>query len=110
MNQIHGFHAHVYYDEKTYDQAKRLCDTAGLMFPISVGYMHKQAVGPHPCWSCQLSLDMSDFADVVGWLCLNRDDLTVFIHPVTHDHLKDHSSHAMWMGEIEPLNLSIFES
>ena len=108
MVKIQGFHAHVYYDETTYVQAKQLCDVAGSQLPVSVGHMHTQAVGPHPCWSCQLSFGMSDFSQVASWLCLNRENLTIFLHPVTNDHLKDHSNHAIWMGKMVPLKLSIF--
>lgn len=108
MSQINGFHAHIYYDENTYEKAQRLCQTAKKQLPISVGHMHTEAVGPHPCWSAQWSFGVFEASEVISWLCLNRNGLTIFIHPITSNHLKDHAHHAIWMGEIKPLKLSIF--
>ncbi|MFQ5949807.1 MAG: DOPA 4,5-dioxygenase family protein [Nitrospiria bacterium] len=109
MTQIRGFHAHVYYDETTFEQARRLCEAAGKQFSVSVGHMHRKPVGPHPCWSCQLEFGPERFGEVIPWLALNREGLVVFIHPDTGDDLKDHSEHAIWMGEIKPINFSAFE-
>ena len=43
-------------------------------------------------------------------LATNRDGLTVFIHPNTGDALADHTAHAIWMGELLPLNLASLQS
>ena len=56
-------------------------------------------------WSCQLAFEPEIFATLIPWLALNRDGLTVFIHPQTGDDLADHTEHAIWMGSIEPLVL-----
>ncbi|HIP07741.1 MAG TPA: 4,5-dioxygenase [Mariprofundaceae bacterium] len=109
MESLKGYHAHIYYDENTFDLASKLCDEVGALFDVPVGFKHQQPVGPHPMWSCQISLTAEKFAEVVPWLMLNRQGLTVFIHANTGDDLKDHNEHAMWMGSIETLDLSIFE-
>ena len=36
---------------------------------------------------------------------LNRDGLAVFVHPNTNRPRDDHFLHALWMGEILPLDL-----
>ena len=59
ISLIKGYHAHVYFDESTFEQAKALCEEAGKLFQVTVGRMHSQPVGPHPCWSCQLAFDSS---------------------------------------------------
>jgi DOPA 4,5-dioxygenase len=105
---IEGFHAHVYFDRDTVDQARALCEEAGRRFALTVGRMHERAVGPHPCWSCQLAFAPEHFGAVVPWLALNRGGLTVLVHPDTGDDLRDHRDHALWMGRVEPLDLSIF--
>jgi len=109
MNEIKGYHAHIYYDETTYGQASKLCDEVAEKFGVPVGHKHQQPVGPHPMWSCQITLTPENFAVVVPWLALNRDGLTVFIHTETGDVLKDHTEHAIWMGSVQPLNLAIFD-
>ena len=42
-------------------------------------------------------------------LSLNRDGLTLFIHPNTGDAYKDHTDHALWMGQILPLGVQMFK-
>ena len=108
MDTIQGFHVHVYYDAATYEQASELCDVAGRLFNIEVGHKHKKPVGPHPCWSCQLTVKAETFGSIVPWISLNRNGLTVFIHAETGDAFKDHTEYTMWMGKMERLNLGIF--
>ncbi len=109
-SSIHGFHAHIYYDEKSYAQAEALCLAAREQFDLQMGRMHKKPVGPHPCWSCQLAFAPEVFSDLVPWLAFNRDGLVVLIHPESGDALADHRDRALWMGAIETLDLSMFEA
>ena len=74
-----------------------------------MGRVHERPVGPHPDWRCQLAFPPEKLADAIGWLALNRDGLIVFIHPETGEPLKDHTQHAIWMGAIRPLDLSVFD-
>ena len=74
-----------------------------------MGRMHEKPVGPHPKWSCQLAFAPEQFADITTWLALNRQGLTVFVHPETGDDLENHRDHAMWMGSMPELKLEIFE-
>ncbi|MFJ4144846.1 DOPA 4,5-dioxygenase family protein [Pseudomonas sp. NPDC089734] len=109
MPDAQGYHAHVYFDAQTLEQARALCETAAQRFDVQMGRVHERRVGPHPDWSCQLAFGHSQFADVVLWLACNRNGLTVFLHPLTGDELADHTEHAIWMGEIRPLDVSIFK-
>src|SRR5262245_64410776 len=95
MTAITGYHAHVYYDAATREQARQLCEAAGKRFPLTVGRMHDNPVGPHPRGSCQLAFAPDQFAHVVSWLVANRKSLTVFAHDETGDALKDHTHHAI---------------
>ena len=105
---ISGYHAHVYYDENTFDQAATLCQSAHERFGLTVGRMHRQPVGPHPCWSCQLTVPAARFGEVIPWLMEARNGLTVFVHGTSGDDLYDHSALVLWLGESQPLKLSIF--
>ena len=109
MAPIEGFHAHVYYDASSMEQARDLCESAKSRFALKMGRMHQKPVGPHPRWSCQLAFGPELFGEVIPWLALNRDGLVIFVHPETGDDLADHTRHALWMGKIEQLDLSIFE-
>ena len=106
MANIKGFHAHVYFDAESVDQATKLCTSAKQQFSIEMGRVHQKCVGPHPMWSCQLAFDPQTFGKIIPWLATHRNGLIVFIHPETGDVVKDHTEHAIWMGQMLELNLS----
>lgn len=106
MHRIKGYHAHVYFDASTIDQARALCEQAAQRFPLKMGRVHERPVGPHPDWSCQLAFKPALFAELVPWLMLNRQGLVVLVHPITGSDLRDHRDYPMWMGEARPLDLS----
>jgi DOPA 4,5-dioxygenase len=107
MPTIQGYHAHVYFDATTLEQAQALCKEAARRFEVTMGRVHQRPVGPHPDWSCQLAFRPAVFAEVVPWLALNRKGLVVFLHPVTGNDRADHRDHALWMGAVRPLDLSV---
>ena len=109
LPKISGYHAHVYFDKTTLEQARNLCEAAGRCFPISVGRIHQKPVGPHPDWSCQLAFKPELFGQLVPWLAFNRQGLVIFIHPDTGHDLDDHTERAIWMGEVKKLDLSKFK-
>jgi DOPA 4,5-dioxygenase len=106
MSTIKEYHAHVYYDATTRAQAETLVQDAGSTFGVKVGRMHDNPVGPHPRGSCQLTVGIEQFAEVIPWLVLNRRGLTVFTHAQTGNALKDHTDHVVWLGPSETLKLS----
>ncbi len=110
IDAIKSFDAHIYYDETTVEQAKMLINAASENFALRVGHMHQKPVGPHPCWSCVLEFTPDVFDEIVPWLMLHRNGLTVLVHPDTGNDLQDHTDYALWMGAIKPLNLSILGS
>ncbi len=75
-----------------------------------MGNVHERSVAPHPMYSCQLSCNPAQFSELLPWLTLNRDGLIVFCHPETGNHLADHTEHAIWLGEAQTLDLTIFRS
>ena len=109
IDSIKGYHAHVYFNEASLELAKALCQTAGEQFSVTVGRFHCKPIGPHPCWSCQLSFDRDRYTDLLSWLSLNRKGLTILIHPLTGNDLLDHTDYASWMGKPEPLNLEVLK-
>ncbi len=106
---IFGYHAHVYFDANTVAQARALCEEAARRFPLRMGRVHEKPVGPHPDWSCQLAFRPEIFKDLIPWLMLNRNGLTVLVHPLTGNDLRDHRDFPMWMGRSRPLDLSVLK-
>jgi DOPA 4,5-dioxygenase len=102
---ITGYHAHVYYDAATKETAARLRTGLEGAFDVELGRWHDKPVGPHPCGSYQVAFGPELFAALMPWLALNRDGLTVFIHPQTGDDIPDHRDYAIWLGRQRELDL-----
>lgn len=102
---IMGWHAHVYYDPATKDLAARLRTGIEARFPeAQLGRWHDRPVGPHPQAMYQVAFPPALFPRLVPWLALNRNGLTVLVHPETGRPRADHLAHALWLGEILPLD------
>jgi aromatic ring-cleaving dioxygenase len=108
LNIHKAYHAHLYYDAGTLEQARALAQEAGRLFKVQVGRVHEQLVGPHPAWSCQLAFGASEFDRIIPWLDEHRAGLDVFVHGLSGDDLADHTTHAYWLGNEWPLKLEMF--
>lgn len=106
LPRIKGYHAHVYFDAATLEQARALCEEAARRFPLKMGRLHQRLVGPHPDWSCQLAFSPALFGELLPWLMQRRGGLNVLVHPITGDELRDHRDWALWLGQSRPLDLS----
>jgi len=102
---IHDFHAHVYYrDDTERARAAILRDAITARFTVTMGRWHDAPVGPHPVPMYQVAFAPDLFAVIMPWLMLNRDGLTVLVHPETGRPRDDHLVHAAWLGAILPLD------
>ena len=110
QNAFSSYHAHVYFDEGTVEQARQLCQAAAAQFGVTMGRVHEKLVGPHPRWSCQLTFDGVQFEGLIPWLDAHRGNLNILVHPRTGDSLEDHTRYASWLGEAVELNLAALKS
>jgi aromatic ring-cleaving dioxygenase len=108
---ITHYHAHIYYDpHSTRERAARLREQVATAFPAAtLGRWHDAPVGPHPQSMYQIAFPRELLAAFVPWLMLNRDGLTVLLHPETGDDYVDHTAHAAWFGAVLPLRLEMFK-
>ncbi len=108
---ITHYHAHIYYDPATTrERAARLRERIAARFPQArVGRWHDEPVGPHPQSMYQIAFPSEMLAAFVPWLMLNRDDLTVLLHPETGNAYLDHTKHAAWFGAVLALRLDVFK-
>jgi aromatic ring-cleaving dioxygenase len=106
------YHAHVYYDPATSrDRASRLRERVAARFPAAtLGRWHDELVGPHPQSMYQIAFPSELLASLVPWLMLNRDGLTILLHPETGNAHADHSEHAVWFGSVLPLQLEVLRT
>lgn len=103
------YHVHIYYDPAaTRDRAAKLRERIAAEFPgAKVGRWHDELVGPHPRSMYQVAFPRALFDTFVPWLMLNRDGLTILLHPETGDAYTDHAEHAVWYGAVLPLRLDV---
>jgi aromatic ring-cleaving dioxygenase len=106
---IEHYHAHIYYDPaSSRDRAARLREGVAAAFPdATLGRWHDAPVGPHPQSMYQIAFPTTLLATFLPWLMLNRDGLTILLHPGTGDAYADHTDHAVWFGGLLPLRLDV---
>jgi len=98
---IASFHAHIYFDGTAQRElAMTLREQIGERFSVTLGRVHDRLVGPHARSMYQVAFDVATFGNFVPWLMLNRQGLTVLVHPNTRDARRDHLVHALWIGEV----------
>lgn len=51
----------------------------------------------------QIAFHVAVFAELVPWLALHREGLSVLVHPNTLAPRADHLIHALWLGPPLPL-------
>ena len=109
---ITSWHAHVYFDAATRDEAWQLREEIASRFGdiLQVGRFHERPVGPHPLWSYQLAFERPHFTQIVEWLALNHGALDVFVHPNTGDALRNHRDSALWIGHSHRLALHVLST
>ena len=107
-NRVLGFHAHVYFERHQEQLARTVCLRAERECNAHAGQLHLRPIGPHPMPSCQLSCNTEMIGALLIWLILNRQELTVFFHAVTGNGLRDHTENVFWLGQPQPIDLSIF--
>ena len=107
---IGEYHAHIYYDpQTTRDRAEYLRTRVAAEFPrAKLGRWHDELVGPHTRSMYQIAFPAGLLASFLPWLMLNRDGLTILLHPDTGNDYRDHSAHAAWLGAPLPLRLDVF--
>src|SRR5262249_3672896 len=91
-------------------RAARLREQVAAAFPeATLGRWHDELVGPHTQSMYQIAFPRAMLASFLPWLMLNRDGLTILLHPGTGDDHADHSEHAVWFGAVLPLRLHVLK-
>jgi DOPA 4,5-dioxygenase len=98
---IPSYHAHIYFrtpDERAKAEAVR--QAIAERFVVRLGRWHDVPIGPHTAPMYQVAFLANIFPDFIPWLMLNRQGLTILLHPNTGRPRDDHETHPFWFGEV----------
>ncbi len=101
---IKSYHAHIYFDEDTYEKAALLRKWATERFPVELGNWNLEPRGPHVTPSFYFGFSNELLPTLVPWLQLNSLGLTILLHPNTNDPRADHLYYALWVNRAQPVN------
>lgn len=104
LGEITSYHAHIYFDADERERAARLRALVSERFTARIGSWHEKPIGPHTKAMYQVAFAVEEFPRFVPWLMLNRDGLSVLVHPNTLWPKDDHLVHALWLGTPLPIN------
>lgn len=108
---ITGYHAHIYYhDDEERARAAKIREILEKDPDNRMGRWRDEPVGPHPVPMYQVAFPAEKFAEIVPWLMLNRDGLTVLVHPETGNDVEDHRDKPLWLGQKLELNIAFLEA
>jgi aromatic ring-cleaving dioxygenase len=105
--RIQDYHMHVYYDAESRDRAAQLRAWVEERFTVRMGRWHDVPVGPHPTSMYQIQFKTDLFATLVPFVLMNRQGLTVLLHPQSGRPRDDHTLNATWMGAVLPLKTEV---
>ncbi|KAJ3817891.1 DOPA-like domain-containing protein [Lentinula raphanica] len=114
-SEVKEWHFHIYFAQKNADQhyaALELRDAVlrlrrdGAFVAVPHFRVNTEPIGPHLIGSYEIWVPAETFSSVFSYLCLNRGNLSILVHPLTRDQRADHESRAAWLGTPLPLDLS----
>jgi DOPA 4,5-dioxygenase len=105
-------HIHPYFTAENKEKAVDIYNSVKENFPsLHLGRIHDNPVGPHPAGSFQITIPPEVFEDIKEFLTENGHGLTMLIHPLTGDDIKDHSEQNIdWIGSPVKINRDFFTS
>ncbi|KAJ8591441.1 hypothetical protein M405DRAFT_873234 [Rhizopogon salebrosus TDB-379] len=78
----------------------------GAFVAVPLFRINTDPVGPHPVGSYEIWVPATSFSSVFSYLCLNRGNLSILVHPLTREERADHEIRSAWIGPPFALDLS----
>ena len=106
-HSIVSWHVNVNFDPaSTRSMAGSVRTGVAQRFKVQLHRRHEVPIGPHTAATHQIAFDVDVFADLVSWLALHREGLSVLVHPNTLAPRADHLIHAFRLGPPLPLRVA----
>ena len=94
------YHAHIYYDSESRNDASLVRDLAITALPIEkISGLIDKCVGPHTSPMFNFTFLHEEMEFIREWLQQHRGELSVLIHPLSGNELNAHTERAIWLGE-----------
>ncbi|PFH53562.1 hypothetical protein AMATHDRAFT_137293, partial [Amanita thiersii Skay4041] len=115
-SEIKEWHFHIYFHQNNKEEhqaALELRDAVlrlrrdGAFVAVPFFRVNMEPMGPHPVGSYEIWAPSESFVSVFSYLCMNRGQLSVLVHPLTRDETSDHKSRCAWIGPSFPLDVSM---
>ncbi|KAH7890094.1 DOPA-like domain-containing protein [Phlebopus sp. FC_14] len=114
--EIKEWHFHIYFHQRNADEhhaALELRDAVlrlrrdGAFVAVPLFRVNTDPIGPHPVGSYEIWVPSTSFSSVFSYLCQNRGNLSILVHPLTREQVSfHHEIRCAWLGPSFPLDLS----
>jgi aromatic ring-cleaving dioxygenase len=104
FTDIKSYHAHIYFDEDSYEKAALIRKWVAERFKVELGNWNVEPRGPHVTPSFYFGFTPDLHPVILPWLQLNSLGLTILVHPNTDDPRADHLYYALWVNRSQPVN------
>lgn len=104
FTDIKSYHAHIYFDEDSWEKAALIRRWTTERFHVELGNWNLEPRGPHVTPSFYFGFGPDLQPVILPWLQLNSLGLTILIHPNTDDPRADHLHYALWVNRAQPVN------
>ncbi|KAH9918346.1 DOPA-like domain-containing protein [Epithele typhae] len=115
-SEIKEWHFHIYFHQKNAEEHHAALELRnavlrlrrdGAFIAVPLFRVNMEPMGPHPVGMLlRIWCPSESFASLYSYLCMNRGDLSILVHPLTREERKDHEIRLAWMGPSFPLDLS----
>nr|CAG8587716.1 70_t:CDS:2 [Entrophospora candida] len=106
VEEIKEYHFHVYF----FQENKESCEAAAKLRNKIIELIDKRFFNPVPYHTVNhgplVWCPKEHFSRVYSWFLLHRNGLSVMIHPLTINEVKDHTENVTWMGKSIPLDIT----
>ncbi|KAJ7762530.1 DOPA-like domain-containing protein [Mycena metata] len=78
----------------------------GAFIAVPLFRVNTDPIGPHPVGSYEIWAPSETFSSLFSYLCMNRGQLSILVHPLTREEREDHELRSAWIGPPFPLDLT----
>lgn len=104
-------HAHVYFTPETREIADRFRSKIIAAFSdrTQISRLIDRPIGPHPVPMFEIDFHSEIACELAPFMEDGREGLSILLHPVSDEEVKDHTERAVWLGKRLTLDVHFLE-